>query len=415
MGGHHRKALRKEKSKVKLKAKKTVLTKAQNVTDTSFKVRKIVLREQLKSGVSDEMQMMRKQNVKLLSYISNIFIYILLNQQQELLSKLGHYNIFMQKSSLAGLQELVTHHYEDIPDLYLTNLIEGTARLILDQEKDVRKDALKLLNSILTQVPVSKVLPFFNVLLSYLKCGMTHIHTSIQDDSLTMLDILLVSTPVLVAANANTILSNFLDMISSLKTDSSPERTLTVNLSRRLTSTMWRMKVLRRLKGLLSAVAAYKNEQSRKNIGHLGDLSENTACSRDCWNWKENSELYIPVYNLYYRDTCHLPNIFSAGGNSSCENGTEEKHLKEYVKVLVPLLTETWREVAPDHINSARNRKEGYSLLSVEAAEVLKCTLEILQLLCELLTSEVCVSIISLSGLEESNAFLIIEPKWLLP
>lgn len=127
---------------------------------------------------------------------------------------------------------------------------------------------------------MSKVLPFFNVLLSYLKCGMTHIHTSIQNDSLMMLDILLVSTPVLVAANANTILSNFLDMISSLKTDSSPERTLTVNLSRRFTSTMWRMKVLRRLKGLLSAVAAYKNEQSRKNIGHLGDLSENTACSR---------------------------------------------------------------------------------------------------------------------------------------
>jgi hypothetical protein len=81
-----------------------------------------------------------------------MFIYVLLNQQQELLSKLGHYNIFMRKSSLAGLQELVTHHYEDIPDLYLTGLIEGTARLILDQENDVRKDALKLLKSILTQV-----------------------------------------------------------------------------------------------------------------------------------------------------------------------------------------------------------------------------------------------------------------------
>lgn len=75
MGGHHRKALRKEKSKVKLKAKKTVLTKAQNVTDTTFKVRKIVLREQLKSGVSDEMQMMRKQNVKVCTL--RIFIVML--------------------------------------------------------------------------------------------------------------------------------------------------------------------------------------------------------------------------------------------------------------------------------------------------------------------------------------------------
>jgi hypothetical protein len=58
----------------------------------------------------------------------------------------------MRKSSLAGLQELVTHHPEDVLVLHLTGLIEGTARLILDQEKDVRKDALKLLNSILTQV-----------------------------------------------------------------------------------------------------------------------------------------------------------------------------------------------------------------------------------------------------------------------
>jgi hypothetical protein len=82
----------------------------------------------------------------------NIFIYIFLDQQQELLSKLGHYNIFMQKSSLSRLQELVTHHYKDIPELYLTGLIEGTSRLILDQENDIRKNALKLLKSILTQV-----------------------------------------------------------------------------------------------------------------------------------------------------------------------------------------------------------------------------------------------------------------------
>jgi pre-rRNA-processing protein IPI1 len=63
MGGRHKKFVRNEKSKVKLKAKKTVLTKAQNVTDTNFKVRKIVLREQLKNGVS-EMQTKRKLNVR---------------------------------------------------------------------------------------------------------------------------------------------------------------------------------------------------------------------------------------------------------------------------------------------------------------------------------------------------------------
>jgi hypothetical protein len=62
----------------------------------------------------------------------------------------------MQRSSLAGLQELVTHHSEEILGLHLAELIEATARLILDHEKDVRKDALKLLNIILTQVKYFK-------------------------------------------------------------------------------------------------------------------------------------------------------------------------------------------------------------------------------------------------------------------
>jgi len=44
------------------------------------------------------------------------------------------------------------HHSEDVLDTHLAGLIEGTARLILDEEKDVRKSALKLLSFILTQV-----------------------------------------------------------------------------------------------------------------------------------------------------------------------------------------------------------------------------------------------------------------------
>jgi len=126
---------------------------------------------------------------------------------------------------------------------------------------------------------VSRVLPFFSVLLNYLNCAMTHIHTSIQDDSLAMLDTLLVSTPLLVAANTEKILCNFLDMISSVKADSTSGRTLNVNLNSRFTSVMWRMKVLRRLKSLLSAMVAYKSQQGKKRFGLADDSSENTACS----------------------------------------------------------------------------------------------------------------------------------------
>jgi hypothetical protein len=123
------------------------------------------------------------------------------------------------------------------------------------------------------------VLPFFNVLLSYLNCGMTHIHVSIQEDSLAMLDTLLETTPLLIAANADAVLCNFLDMISNLKSDSNTERTLTMNLNSRFTSTAWRIKILHRLKGLLSALTEYKNQHDRKHFGYLAYPSENTACS----------------------------------------------------------------------------------------------------------------------------------------
>jgi pre-rRNA-processing protein IPI1 len=128
-----------------------------------------------------------------------------------------------------------------------------------------------------TQVPVSRVLPFFRVLLSYLSCAMTDIHVSIQNDSLAMLDTLLAATPLLIAANADTVLCNFLDMISSLKPDSSSEHALTMNLNSSFTSIAWRMKVLHRLKGLLSALLEYKNQQDRKHSGCFMHPSENIA------------------------------------------------------------------------------------------------------------------------------------------
>jgi hypothetical protein len=67
-------------------------------------------------------------------------------------------------------------------------------------------------------------------------------------------------------------------MISNLKSDSNSERNLTMNLSSRFTSIAWRMKVLYRLKGLLSALTVYKNQHDRKHSGHLVYPSENTAC-----------------------------------------------------------------------------------------------------------------------------------------
>jgi hypothetical protein len=73
----------------------------------------------------------------------------------------------------------------------------------------------------------------------------------------------------------------------------------------------------------------------------------------DSQTWKE-SEMYAPVYNHHYRETCYLPNIFSVG-NSSHENGFEVEHLKKYVKLLLQLLIEIWREVALGQVCNSGN------------------------------------------------------------
>lgn len=68
MGKNHRhqKQLKSEKAKVKLKTKgtKQPLPKGLNITDASFKVKKIVIREQLKQQDATQILSRRKLNVK---------------------------------------------------------------------------------------------------------------------------------------------------------------------------------------------------------------------------------------------------------------------------------------------------------------------------------------------------------------
>jgi pre-rRNA-processing protein IPI1 len=61
----HQKQLKSEKAKVKLKTKGSKqLPKGLNITDTNFKVKKIIIREQLKHQDVTQILSRRKLNVK---------------------------------------------------------------------------------------------------------------------------------------------------------------------------------------------------------------------------------------------------------------------------------------------------------------------------------------------------------------
>lgn len=65
----HKKNIKSEKSKVKLKQTKAkLLPKGQNITDTTFKVKKIIIKEQLKEHEQSEILSRRKLNVKVFIY-----------------------------------------------------------------------------------------------------------------------------------------------------------------------------------------------------------------------------------------------------------------------------------------------------------------------------------------------------------
>ncbi|XP_047119984.1 testis-expressed protein 10 homolog [Schistocerca piceifrons] len=330
---------REEKSKVKLK-KKQLLPKGQNVTDTTFKVKKIVIREQLKAPSSEEPLSSRKLNVK------------------ELLSRLQHHNSSMRQDAIRGLAELVANFSSEVLDgVHLPQVIENVTRLSLECESAVRREAVKLLGSIFKKVDEVHILPLMNVLFSYMCCAMTHINHAIQEDSLLLLDAVLDSYPKLMAHHIHTVLPKFFDMISRLRSDSKPGRMLTVNLGSRLTSVRWRIQVLTRLHKLMSSLSA------------AVDTGFKDACRTVS---VKSEQQHVPLFEGDVNSVCDLPNILQHGSDSSSTTTDEKEVLQNYVITLVPLLFETWVEVAPAGYGDDDNS------LGEENAALLQCILGIM-------------------------------------
>lgn len=181
-----------------------------------------------------------------------------------MLSKLQHHNATNRNEGLRYLKEIISNYPQETSK-HLGRILQGICQLALDLEKDVRRESFKAISLVFASQTPDLIAPFFNVIVSYLRCAMTHININIQEDSLTLLDCLLSYVPSLVAANSDTIFASFLDMISKLRTESKPERTLTTNLGRKQTNVKWRSKVLDRLLGILKAIVENRKQATKQN------------------------------------------------------------------------------------------------------------------------------------------------------
>ncbi|OXU28243.1 hypothetical protein TSAR_010769 [Trichomalopsis sarcophagae] len=355
MGKNHRhqKQLKSEKAKVKLKTKgtKQPLPKGLNITDASFKVKKIVIREQLKQQDATQILSRRKLNVK------------------DLLTRLQHYNSTVRQDAIRELKDILSQHAADVLNVQLNELLKGIAGLVLDKEKAIRREALKALNLVLSPVSKDQLLPFCNILISYLTCAMTHIDHNIMEDSLLFLDILIQHCNSFLADNSQKILLYFLDMISKLRSQAQPGRQLTTNLNSKSTSMKWRIKVLNSLQQFLLAIV-----QNKKNA-----KANTTVFSSKVYQVQDKNG-YYPIYTPISLQTCPI-NVTTTHSYSKINKSLDLEALQNYIDLLMPLMFDSWIEVSPKSQNSSYVQLP----ISEEAACLLRCITSIIQSIIEYL------------------------------
>ncbi|XP_071439655.1 testis-expressed protein 10 homolog [Hetaerina americana] len=374
--GHHKKNIKKEQNKVKFKVGRT-LPKGQNITDTSFKVKKVVIKEQLKAG---GLEPVTKRNLNL----------------KETLTRLQHYNTNVKLDNLSGLKEILTNNQELLWG-NLQSVLEKLAELISDRESPVRKEAISQLANIIAQVPSPKLAPFVCLLCSYLGAALSHINKDIQLDALLLLDgmlsrpsvsaLILASNPSSPSASHpfDLILQGLINQISEQKETSSGktsgwERKLSVNPAGKMADVQRRAKVLSQLCSLMKAALEMRRKSCSKDVSSEG---------ANCVKWKDIVALgsYVPCYGPSYASiqglalSRTLTSTFSVPASiSSAEPMGECEKLKVLVSSLVPILLESWKEIGPAKDASTN------SLLTAEAGEFLKIMLDILTILLEALT-----------------------------
>lgn len=344
MGKHnkHQKRLRAEKAKTQLKKSKTkFLPKGQNVTDTTFKIKPIILPTQLEN----EHSKYSNEHVK------------------DLVSKLNHSH---DGTKIYVCEELLKILSNPCVPFIRNNLAAVLAKLgIYMQEKQpkARKEGLKVLDVVLKKYK-NQINPHFHRLCLNLKCAMTDIDRNVQEDSILFFDVLLMNLPDLMAKSVNEILPNFLNLISKLKNDSDIKRTLTDNLQSKYTSLDWRFIVLSRLNAYLEIINFQKQLGTRKTVNNYPTIKIDDESRYGSVFFKNFPALWNPMETspFWYSRKKGPDNSMKTSMSLAC-----------YMPNLIPLLYEFWLEGA-----SEKTLNKGICFLSEDYSKLISCIIKVM-------------------------------------
>lgn len=328
-----RKRKKAEKSKTKLR-QSIKLPKGLNETKATVKSKAITVLNQLRSQDTEEDKKTKKK----------IGI-------RDLMSKLNNNGMSTKLEGLEGLQELLKA-YPELCEEFLSQLVSSIIPINVHYEGKLRIGARSLIQFIVGRVAQNQVVPLSNVITAHLCCGLSHIDTDIQLDSLKLLDIIIESSPLVIIEGHHQILPNCLDQVALKTRPSDQSRSLNKNVNSKVTALQWRTEVLQRVLKILKIVEGKTQAEDRKI--------------------KESP------YEKFYFGLVKTPTEPLALGDilnyRSSKDSSETFNLKNFLAGLYELLFQTWCEAI------AIDKKKQYQTNLVSSA-----VLPTLQVIVELL------------------------------
>ncbi|XP_065560206.1 testis-expressed protein 10 homolog isoform X2 [Artemia franciscana] len=340
----HKKAIKKEKTKIKLKlGRGKNLPKGVNVTNTSFQTRKIVLPEQKGS-----------ENNKLVNP-NNLSI-------KKSLKSLDYNSVYVRQDGLNDLKKLADYNI-DLFSPCLEDVFSCLSKLFVDADNGLRRDAIRLVQKILSMKSTNEIAPFFGFLAAMLSCSMNNINQGVKQDSIRILDAFVETVPSLMKPYAKRILLDFVDQISRKSEQGSRGRVLIVNPVSKLTTLKWRTVILKRIESLIVL--------SNKALSVVQPSLEYT-CPTIVFPSVLESELYHPAFL-----NCDTSLDLSLKSYDVFE-ASREKTNESIANSLLPILIETWVEAAPEQ--NGLDEIEGKQITS-DMIEVLRSIIAVLKAL----------------------------------
>ncbi|KAI9506701.1 Rix1 complex component [Coemansia spiralis] len=299
-----------KKVKLKIGKKKAPPT---NATDTSFTSKSIVLADQ--SITADKSsQLTNSRNLTL----------------KDILSQLRHYSVVTRKEAVVGMADLLSLHSELLAT-ELGPIVEGTIRLVVDDEPVVRKNLLQLYNKFLPNIPARDLAPFVPLLVIFICSAMTHILDDIRADAVKFLDLLVELIPAYVAQFSSKILPNFYSLLET-NTPSSENKHTQINSRTTLLTQGSRLVIMRSCHNYLAAYTKYLKENSdpfwfmsRGNMsvsGKFALVDGNNECKYPLRNCTDGS--------LYFHPHAPLPygalNLFGESSTANANNNNSNSN-----------------------------------------------------------------------------------------